>query len=468
MARLAERVLFAAAAALVLFGCGSGESPAARPNIVLVYVDDMGWRDMAVQGSDYYLTPHMDQLASEGVRFRQAYSNAPNCAPSRASLLSGRYGPRHGVYTVGSSERGASRNRALIPVKNRTVLDTSFVTLAEGLSAAGYTNGFFGKWHLGAEGFGPTDQGFDRAEGWSEAGSPPGYYWPYQRGRLSLPGLAEEGRAGEHLTDRLVDEALDFMHQTEGPFFVMLSHYAVHTPIQADSSRVGRFRDRRPVGGHQSDAYASMIAGVDDGLGRIRDALVEMGVAHNTYIVLASDNGGFGPITDMLPLRGAKGMLYEGGVRVPMIVTGPGVKPRLDDTPVIGMDLYPTFLEWAGYSKPAWTDGLSLARLISAGEPVVERSLFWHFPAYLEATGDMEELWRTTPASSIRRGSHKLLRFYETGTTELYDLSAEPGEQTLLQDPDVQRLLEGELAAWLSATDAFIPTQANPDYVPAR
>jgi arylsulfatase A-like enzyme len=468
MPRLPERILLIATIVAVLLGCGSAEREASRPNIILVYVDDMGWRDLAVQGSDYYLTPHMDQLASEGVRFRQAYANAPNCAPSRASLLSGRYAPRHGVYTVGSSERGASRNRALIPVQNQTVLDTSFVTLAEGLSEAGYTNGFFGKWHLGADGFGPIDQGFDQAAGWSEAGSPPGYYWPYQRGRLSLPDLAEEGKSGEHLTDRLVNEALDFMRKTEGPFFVMLSHYAVHTPIQADSSRVARFRGRQPDGGHQSEAYASMVAGVDDGLGRIRDALVEMGASHNTYIVLASDNGGFGPITDMLPLRGAKGMLYEGGVRVPMIITGPGVKPRLDDTPVIGMDLYPTFLDWARSSAPVSTDGLSLARLISDREPLAERSLFWHFPAYLEATREMEGPWRTAPASSIRRGPHKLLRFYETGATELYDLGAQPGENTMLQDPRIQRDLEAELAAWLSATDAFIPTEPNPGYVPRR
>ncbi|MFT4604350.1 MAG: arylsulfatase A-like enzyme [Rhodothermales bacterium] len=441
--------------ALLMVGCAAPSDP---PNIVLVYVDDMGWRDLAVQGSNYYLTPQIDQLAGEGRRYTSAYANAPNCAPSRAALLTGLYGPRHGIYTVNSAARGRAENRKLIPPENQTVLDTSFVTIAEALRDKGYRTGFFGKWHLGEDVFGPTGQGFDEAAGWTALGSPPSYSWPYERGAFTLTDLRDSGQPGENLTDRLVDESIRFIEGGEAPFFLMLSHYAVHTPIQADSARIGRFDTRPADGGHRDARYASMIAAVDDGLGRLREALDRTGQAENTYIVFMSDNGGYGPITDMLPLRGSKGMLYEGGVRVPLLVVGPGIEPGLDDTPVMGADLYPTFLDWAGSSTQE-LDGRSLDDLRAW-----ERPLFWHFPAYLEAYRGQEGPWRTTPASAMRRGRFKLIRFYEDGGDELYDLVADPGESVNLaaDRPRLATELGHQLNEWLEETEAYLPRPVAP------
>lgn len=440
--------------AFLLAGCAA---PADPPNIVLIYVDDMGWRDLGVQGSGFYLTPHIDQLAADGRRYTNAYANAPNCAPSRASLLTGLYGPRHGIYTVNSAARGRAENRKLVPVENRTVLDTSFVTVAERLGSLGYRTGFFGKWHLGGDGFGPPEQGFDEAAGWTALGSPPGYSWPYERGAFTLADLRDTGQPGENLTDRLVDESIRFINQGHEPFFLMLSHYAVHTPIQADSARLARFDGRPADQGHRDARYASMIAAVDDGLGRIRDVLAQTGRADNTYVVFMSDNGGYGPITDMLPLRGSKGMLYEGGIRVPLLVAGPDIASGLSDTPVMGADLYPTFLDWAGSSADRELDGRSLA-----DSRAWERPLFWHFPAYLESYRGQPGPWRTAPASAMRRGRFKLIRFYESDEDELYDLVTDPAESVNLADrrPALAAELGHQLDEWLEDTEAYLPTRS--------
>lgn len=444
-------ILGLAAAALWQFLPRAAGEP---PNIILYYVDDMGWRDLGVQGSRYYQTPHVDAMAAVGQRYTNAYANAPNCAPSRAALLTGLYAPRHGVYTVGSAARGRAEDRHLEPVENRTVLDTSFATIAEALSSAGYRTGFFGKWHLGDGAFGPTGQGFDEAAGWTALGSPPGYAWPYERGRFTIPDLRAGGAAGENLTDRLVQESIEFLEAGSEPFFLMVSHYAVHTPIEADSARIGRFEGQPADGGHRDPAYASMIAAVDDGLGALLAALERSGKADNTFVVFTSDNGGYGPITDMLPLRGSKGMLYEGGIRVPLIITGPDASATEVDTPVMGVDLYATFLDWADVRGPGGRDGRSLWQSRS-----FERPMFWHFPAYLEAYRGQEGPWRTAPATAMRRGRFKLIRFYETETIELYDLVRDPGEtEDLAQErPALTAELAVQMDDWLAETRAYIP-----------
>ena len=449
--------------------CSPTPSPA-PPNIVLIYADDLGWRDLGVQGSGFYETPNIDRLAAEGMRFTDAYANAPNCAPSRAALISGQYAPRTGIYTVGSSERGPAEERALLAVENETTLGLDVVTIAEVLSDAGYATGHAGKWHLGGEGFLPEDQGFTWSIAGNEAGAPPDYFYPYARGDRRVPGL-EDGAEGEYLPERLVDEGIDFIDRSQGgPFFLYLSHYTVHTPIQAREEITERYRTKPPADGHENPTYAAMIESLDQGVGRILDALEERGLSENTVVIFASDNGGFGPVTSMAPLRGSKGMLYEGGIRTPLMVRWPeGIAPgSTSATPVIGLDLYPTFAELAGASLPEDQplDGVSLVPALTGSGEVPERDLVWHFPAYLEADRSVSGPWRTTPASALRRGPYKVIHFFEDDRWEVYDLTSDVSETDDLSAarPELTEQLRSRLQAWWTDVDAFLPTEPNPLY----
>jgi len=451
--------------------CSQPAPPApAQPNIVLIYADDLGWRDLGVQGSRYYETPNIDRLAAEGMRFTDAYANAPNCAPSRAALLSGQYAPRTGVYTVGTAERGPVEARALLPVENETTLGLDVVTIAEVLSDAGYATGHAGKWHLGGEGFLPEDQGFSWSIAGNEAGAPPDYFYPYARGDRRVPGL-EDGTEGEYLPERLVEESIGFIDRSQdGPFFLYLSHYTVHTPIQAREEIADRYRAKPPADGHEDPTYAAMIESLDQGVGRILDALEERGLSENTVVIFASDNGGFGPITSMAPLRGSKGMLYEGGIRTPLIVRWPGgIEPGgTSATPVIGLDLYPTLAELAGGSLPDTQphDGVSLVAELTGSGAIPERDLIWHFPAYLQADRSVAGTWRTTPASALRRGPYKVIHFFEDDRWEVYDVTTDVSETNDLSRarPELTEALRSSLRTWWSDVDAFLPTEPNPLY----
>lgn len=449
---------------LLVGGAQEGSAPdccddSAKPNIVLFYIDDLGWKDVGFNGSLYYETPNIDRLAKEGIIFTDAYANAPNCAPSRASLMTGQYTPRHKIYTVGSSARGREENRRIIPAPNTKTLALHYETLAEALAEVGYATGHFGKWHLGDTGFFPEDQGFDVNVGGYHSGSPRGgHFSPYNNPRLT------DGLDGEYLTDRLTSEAIRFIDQNEEkPFFLYLAHYAVHTPIQAKADLHAKYELKTPDGGQDNPAYAAMIESADHSVGRVLDRLDTLGLTGNTVVIFYSDNGGAVQATSNEPLRGYKGMLYEGGIRVPLAIKWPDeiVPGRVDDTPVTGIDLYPTLLEITGAEAPAHVmDGVSLRPLLTGTGGLTARNLYWHFPAYLEAPRGFPGPWRTTPAGAIRRGDYKLIEFFETGAMELYDLRNDPGEATNLAGrmPALVEELHGILRTWREEVGADMPT----------
>ncbi|MHC4387177.1 MAG: sulfatase [Planctomycetota bacterium] len=449
------------AAAMAAAGCtgsaqqGPGNWRGRKPNFVFILIDDLGWSDLGCMGSKYYETPSIDKLADQGVIFTSAYTNAPNCAPTRACLMSGQYTPRHGVYTVGSPERGKAHLRKLIPIRNKTKLDPKVVTVAEALKAAGYVCGHFGKWHLGkGPEFAPGSRGFDVE-----------FQRDHGRGHFSP--------SGEYFTDRATDAAIDFMEKNKDkPFFVYLSHHAVHTPIQAKKEMIEKYEKKQGSGGQKDPTYAAMIESVDESVGRVVDKLDKLGLADDTIVFFFSDNGGVVGITSMAPLRGGKGMLYEGGVRVPLIVRWPGEvrAGSVCDVPVMGIDFYPTMLRLAGAPEPSEQilDGESIVPLLTRRGRLKRKAVFWHFPAYLEANYGWKGIWRTTPAGAVREGHWKLIEYFEDGKLELYNLKDDIGEQNNLaqQMPAKRRELHELLRTWRKAVDAPVPTELNPQYNP--
>ena len=435
--------------------CAPQSSPKRKPNFVFILIDDMGFKDLGFMGSRYYETPDIDKLAGEGVVFTNAYSNAPNCAPTRACLMSGQYTPRHGIYTVGTSERGQSKLRKLIPTQNKTELDSKVVTIPQALKSAGYTSACIGKWHLGDKApCRPVDRGFDVA------------FERNHSGHFS--------KEGEYLTDRLTDEAIKFIEAGRNrPFFLYLSHHAVHTPIQAKKQLIEKYKKKEPDSIHNDPTYAAMIESVDQNVGRLMAKLDELGLRENTVVFFFSDNGGYGNTTSMIPLRGSKGMLYEGGIRVPMIVRWPGVitPGGVCDVPVIGIDFYPTMLKMAGTPQPSGhiLDGLSIVPLLKGKETLNRQAIFWHFPAYLEPYNDKQWPWRTAPAGAIQQGDWKLIEFFEDGKIELYNLKEDLGEKNNLAEtmPEKANELRCTLIEWRKSVCAPVPAEKNPQYVPA-
>ncbi len=448
-----------------LMGAYSRKRP---PNIVFILIDDFGWKDAGFMGSTYYETPNMDRLAKEGMVFTNAYTNAPNCAPTRASLLTGQYTPRHGIYTVGNSDRGKASLRKLIPIPNKTVLDPDKITIAEVLKEAGYVSASIGKWHLGNDPeAGPIAQGFDVNIGGNISGHPKSYFSPYKN--KDLP----DGPKGEYLTDRLTNEAIKFIQQNKDRhFFLYLPHYAVHTPLQAKKKLIQKYKNKPGSHGQNNPVYAAMIESVDHGIGLILKTLKDLKLEKNTVVIIFSDNGGVKRITSQEPLRGGKGMLYEGGIRVPLVVRWPGVvKPNSRcDVPVIGVDFFPTIMEIAGIKKPVNQpiDGMSIVPLLKGEKTLKRDALFWHFPAYLQgkAEGARDPYFRTRPAAAIRMGNWKLIVYYEDGALELYNLEKDIGEQNNLASrfPEIRDKLYERLKQWQKELKAPIPTQLNPEY----
>ena len=432
-----------------------------RPNIVFIFIDDMGWTGTSYMGSRYYETPRIDKLAGEGMVFTNAYTCAPNCAPTRACLMSGQYGPRHGVYTVGSSERGDSSLRRLIPTPNTTTLDPAAVTIPEALKAAGYASACIGKWHLGDNApYSPVDQGFDMSVSRNEL--------DHTNDPKHIYGLSAR--------------AIEFVEANKDrPFFLYMAHHTVHTPVEARDEMTAKYQDKTPWEGQDDPKYAAMTEHTDEGVGLLLDKLDELKLRDNTLVIFYSDNGGAGKQTTNRPLRGAKGMLYEGGIRVPMTVRWPGVvRPGTRcDVPVISVDFYPTFLEVTGAPRPKdyILDGESIAPLFRGKKWLKRDTIFWHCPVYLQGDnydGARDADFRTRPVGAVRKGDWKLLQYFEElefgdgdqVQLELYNLAEDMDESNNLAQvrPEKTQELLSLLVEWRDKVNAPVPTEHNPDY----
>ncbi len=439
-----------------------------QPNVLFIFLDDFGWKDLSFMGSDYYETPHLDRLASQGMVFTDAYSCAANCAPARACLLSGQYTPRHEIYNVGTRRRGNPKFGKLQHIPGRSTLDPEIVTWAHCLQKAGYKTATMGKWHLSDD---PLPYGFDVNVGGTHSGGPPrGYFPPHGR----APGLGNAPK-GEYLTDRLHDEASRFIRENrDDPWFLYLTHFAVHTPLQARKELLAKYQNKAKGKLHDSAVMAAMIESVDVGVGRLIHLLEELNLSEKTAVVFFADNGGYGPATSMSPLKGYKGTYYEGGIREPFVVKWPGVvQPgsRCSE-PIIGVDLYPTFCRMTGASLPEGQplDGVDITPLLRGAKQLEPRALYWHFPAYLQSYARFDEqrdpLFRSRPCGIIRFGDWKLHEYFEDKQLELYNLKSDIGETKDLAPtiPAKARELHQMMLAWRAKIKAPVPTSPNPRY----
>ena len=445
---------------------GAGVEPARSPNIVFIMADDLGWTDLGCFGSHYYETPHIDRRARQGVRYTNQH-HCQNCTPTRAALMSGQHGARTGVYTVGGIDRFDWSMRPLRPVENVTALPLDLDTVADQLQKAGYATGIFGKWHIGEKGpHHPARRGFD------EAIVTMGKHFNF----TTNPDVVVP--QGVYLADFLTDKAVDFIaRHKDHPFFLYLPHFGVHSPYQAKPKLIERFADKPGVGGHANPTYAAMIASVDDSVGRVMQALDAASIADNTVLVFTSDNGGVGgyvreglkkagDITDNAPLRSGKGSLYEGGIRVPLIIRWPGIAPAATscDVPTMHVDVFPTFAELAAAPAPRqMLDGESLVPLVrDPGGTLRRDAIFQHFPGYL---GSGKNIWQTTPVSIVQSGDWKLMEFLEDGRLELYHLREDLGEATNLASSRAEKAAEmqARLAAWRDEVRALMPQRQGPD-----
>jgi arylsulfatase A-like enzyme len=451
---------------------------ASRMNFVFILIDDLGWADLSCYGSTFYETPHLDALAGSGMRFTQACAACPVCSPTRASIMTGRHPVRVDItdWIPGQTAKPDAAHR-FRQIEDRNELPLEEITLAEILRTAGYQTFFAGKWHLGGAGYLPTDQGFDFNLGGGHWGQPPaGYFAPWKNPYL------QEHHEGEYITERLTDESVSFIRSRDParPFLLFLSHYDVHTPIHKDKRHYEYFEkkrngigtdaspitERRGISRSRQDhaEYASMVSAIDDSVGQLVAALRDAGLEDSTTIIFTSDNGGLctlrqeGP-TSNLPLRSGKGWLYEGGIRVPLIVRVPGMTTTggISQTPVLSTDYFPTILELAGIDLPSnlILDGESFVPQLQNLTSAETRALFWHYPHYHGSQ------W--TPGAAMRLGDWKLIEFYEFGDAELYNLATDPGELRNLAAAEHDRLdeMRQQLRQWQSELHATMP-QPNP------
>ncbi|WP_420455672.1 sulfatase [Rubrivirga sp.] len=461
-----------------------GPAPSGPPNVILIVADDLGWHDLGVYGNRFHLTPRLDRMAAEGMRFTDGYAASPICSPSRAALMTGQSPAALHITEHFRGTPPVEDWQRLIPPDQESNLPLSTTTIAEAAKRVGYTTAHIGKWHLGYEGSLPEDHGFDVNVAGSGRGLPPSFFYPYvDGGSTDLFGRPiDPDRQGEYLTDRLTNEAIDYIEAHRDTAFVLhLAYYAPHVPIEGEPEKVRAYQARAAAGdyGFENPEYAAMVETIDDNVGRVLDALDRLGLAQNTLVVFLSDNGGLSveevpafaahtPATDNGPLRAGKGYLFEGGTRVPFIAWWPGVvQAATSGEPVSNLDLFSTVADWIGSPVPAAVEGVSLRGLLTTGAaPMRASPLTWYFPHYSPQG--------TRPARSIRDGRLKLIEKLEFGDTFLFDVVADPGETTNLADdrPDDVARLRQILDETLARQDAP-PPRRNPSYssvapVPAR
>ena len=443
-----------------------------KPNFVLFLMDDLGWADIGVNGSTFYQTPHLDALAARSMQFKNAYAASPVCSPTRAALLTGKH-PARLQLTDWLPGRADQPSQKLLRADLKSTLPLAEVTLAEALKSAGYVSAHVGKWHLGAEGFGPLEQGFDQNIGGDHSGSPASYFSPYANPSLPewrIPGLPD-GPDGEYLTDRLTREAESFITENKDkPFLLYLPHFAVHIPLKAKEELVQKYRQLSSSSAQNNAIYAAMVESMDESVGSILRKLKALNLAENTVVIFTSDNGGLHvkegpntPATSNAPLRSGKGTLYEGGIRVPLLIYAPGKHGNglVSYVPVTTADLFFTVLDLAGLApkKGTTSDGRSLIPLLRK-KTFAHRNLYWHYPHYSNQGGK--------PGWAIRQGDYKLIEFFEEGRLELYNLRTDRSEQQNLvsQLPKKVQALKTALHQWGKAVGAQ-HMKENPAYKPA-
>ncbi len=457
------------------FGCTSSKEPGKKPNVIYILADDLGYSELGCYGNTFNETPNIDKLASEGVRFTNAYAAAPVCSPYRAALMSGQYPARLGITDY-------------LRPQAAEFLDTTLLTLPEALRLNGYHTGIIGKWHLSGYKLAnapvevlPGKQGFDEVISSEIKGIGNGsYFYPYHFNPEMKKKLNSDH---EFIADRMNQEAIEFIEKNQDkPFFLYLSHYVVHTMLHGKPDLVDHFRNKPNSGksdpsnnNPEDDPYkkwpsdymaqnnnphlAAQLKVIDEGVGMIRDKLKELGIADNTIIIFTSDNGGETRVTDNAPLRGGKSMLYEGGIREPLIIykTGQIDGGRTIDMQTANYDFYPTLCELTGTELPESQhfDGISIAPVLlgETNDMSGSRTFYWHYPL------DKPHFLGGRSAGCIREGKWKLIEFFETGKQELYDLDADVGEQNDLaaSNPEIVDELQQKLINWRKEVSAQIP-----------
>lgn len=433
---------------------------ASPPNVIVILTDDLGVNDLGYTGSKFYETPHIDQLAKDGVQFTQAYSSSTVCSPTRAALLTGKYPARLHLTDWIHGHPAPSNAKVKIPNWQKFI-SSDTTTLPQQFKSAGYSTALIGKWHLtpntktseNLDEYSPLKYGFDINIGGNHLGQPGSFFSPYK-----IPNL-KDGPTNEFLTDRESDEAVKFieLNQTK-PFFLYLAHYAVHQPIAGKPDVIKKFEQKNNSSIKKHNAtYAALISSVDDSLGKIRETLKRLKLSDNTIIVFTSDNGGLPQVTDNSPYRDGKGSAYEGGVRVPFIIYWPKASANQSTqlTPIQSIDIYPSLVEMTGIASQTSTiDGVSLVPLLKSSAALPVRDLFWHYPHYHRSGG-------ARPYSAIRSGDYRLIHFYEDNRDELYNLAKDPSESQDLSNTEIEikNKLKKKLEAWLQSTSAQLPVR---------
>ncbi|TBN02936.1 DUF4976 domain-containing protein [Hyunsoonleella flava] len=467
---------------LTLFGCNSKQQDdgkvVKKPNVLFILVDDLGYHDLGVTGSVFYETPHVDNLANEGVIFTNGYAASRVCSPSRASIMTGKFTARHGITDwigakAGEDWRKRNRYDKMLPANYVMQLPKEDFTVAEAFKEHGYKTFFAGKWHLGGEGSYPEDHGFDINIAGIDAGSPRGgFFAPWNNPKL------QNKQKGENLTLRLANETADFISKhKDSTFFAFLSFYAVHAPIQTTENKWKKYRNKADSLGiaktgyqmervlpirtvQDNPIYGGLVETMDDAVGIVLKALKDNGLDENTVVVFTSDNGGVASgdhyATSNLPLRGGKGYQWEGGIKEPFFIKVPWLKSvKYSEVPVVSTDLYPTLLDLANLplKQEQHIDGVSLKPLLEGNQTNIDRPLFWHYPHYGNQGGE--------PSSIIQKDGWKLIHYWEDGREELFKLPSEEKDHQniLLKYPEIAKNLSNDLMAWLTYVGAKYPTK---------